>query len=149
MQTFLPVPDFAASARFLDRQRLGKQRVECKQILLALTDPSYGWQKHPAVRMWRGAPIALATYGWLVCHEWRSRGYKDSLQPFFSSWMGRGPAESVSWLGDEAFHASHRSNLLRKFPEHYRQFWPDEPMDLPYIWPINERTSDETETSPL
>ncbi|HSR28205.1 MAG TPA: cytoplasmic protein, partial [Actinomycetes bacterium] len=27
MQTFLPFPDFAASARSLDQRRLGKQRV--------------------------------------------------------------------------------------------------------------------------
>ncbi|MFN7881952.1 MAG: pyrimidine dimer DNA glycosylase/endonuclease V, partial [bacterium] len=33
MQTFLPSPSFAESARILDNKRLGKQRVECKQIL--------------------------------------------------------------------------------------------------------------------
>ena len=33
MQTFLPYPDFARSAAVLDRQRLGKQRVEVLQIL--------------------------------------------------------------------------------------------------------------------
>lgn len=36
MQTFLPYPDFSASARVLDDKRLGKQRVECLQILKAL-----------------------------------------------------------------------------------------------------------------
>lgn len=35
MQSFLPFPDFARSANCLDRQRLGKQRVEAKQISLA------------------------------------------------------------------------------------------------------------------
>lgn len=33
MQTFLPYPDFARSAACLDRQRLGKQRLEAFQIL--------------------------------------------------------------------------------------------------------------------
>ena len=33
MQTFLPYPDFARSARVLDRKRLGKQRVETLQVL--------------------------------------------------------------------------------------------------------------------
>jgi hypothetical protein len=42
------------------------------------------------------------------------------------------------WLGNEDFHRSHRSNLLRKYPEHYRQFWPDEPDNLPYFWPTKE-----------
>ena len=33
MQTFMPYPDYSESARCLDRQRLGKQRVEAFQIL--------------------------------------------------------------------------------------------------------------------
>ena len=33
MQTFLPYHDFAATARALDRQRLGNQRGEAKVIL--------------------------------------------------------------------------------------------------------------------
>lgn len=135
MQTFLPSPDFAESAVVLDRQRLGKQRVEAKQILLALENPSYGWQNHPAVQMWRGYETALATYGWIICSEWRARGYQDTLLPFFSERMGRAVADSPFWLGDSIFHRSHRSNLLRKLPLHYRQFWPDEPADLPYVWP--------------
>ena len=37
MQTFLPHPDFAATARVLDKRRLGKQRVEAIQVLRGLT----------------------------------------------------------------------------------------------------------------
>ena len=38
------------------------------------------------------------------------------------------------WLGFEPFHASHRSNLLRKDPEFYSLHnWKDDPKD-PYIW---------------
>lgn len=36
MQTFLPYPNFKASARVLDTKRLGKQRVENLQIMSAL-----------------------------------------------------------------------------------------------------------------
>jgi hypothetical protein len=42
LQTFLPYPDFAASAQALDQRRLGKQRVEALQVLRALTTPGYG-----------------------------------------------------------------------------------------------------------
>ena len=48
MQTFLPVADFAESARLLDSPRLGKQRVETLQVLRALELPDYGWVSHPA-----------------------------------------------------------------------------------------------------
>jgi len=47
MQTFLPYPDVEASARVLDTKRLGKQRVECLQVLRGLTIPTYGWCHHP------------------------------------------------------------------------------------------------------
>ncbi len=63
MQTFLPYPDFEASARVLDDRRLGKQRVEALQVLRALTRAQYGWKHHPAVRMWAGHEEALAAYG--------------------------------------------------------------------------------------
>lgn len=54
MQTFLPVANFCESAKYLDKARLGKQRVEAMQILSTLSGASRGWINHPAVRMWRG-----------------------------------------------------------------------------------------------
>ena len=137
MQTFLPSPRFAESARCLDRARLGKQRVEAKQILLALRDPAYGWQNHPAVKMWRGHEDALIAYGMTVCVEWRRRGYADTLLPFFAPLPADHDLREPPWLGDPAFHASHRSNLLRKDPTWYGRFGWEEPPDLPYVWPVN------------
>ena len=78
MQTFLPWPDFATSAKALDMRRLGKQRVETLQILKALTDENYGWQHHPATKMWRGYEVGLVNYGVAICAEWITRGYKDT-----------------------------------------------------------------------
>lgn len=138
MQTFLPYRDFAASARTLDRARLGKQRVETLQILNALSNPSYGWQNHPAVKMWRGHIPALSLYGLAICTEWTKRGYIDTCGPRIAAFM---PSDEThislpKWLGNNEFHASHRSNLLRKLPDHYRQFLWTEGPDLPYIWPV-------------
>jgi hypothetical protein len=147
MQTFLPSPDFAESARVLDRARLGKQRVETLQIAKALTTGS-GWVNHPVVKMWVGYEAALAAYQIAVCDEWvKVRGYNDTcLLKTIEMLNGKITLADLfnpeqfdkrpPWLGDEALHASHRSNLLRKAPEHYRQFWPDDPDDLPYVWPV-------------
>lgn len=136
MQTFLPYADFTASARSLDRQRLGKQRVETLQILNALSNPSYGWQNHPAVKMWRGHAPALCNYGLAICAEWRKRGYEDNTGPKIAAFATSDEWPSLpQWLGYEPFHSSHRSNLLRKDPHYYAQFhWTDGP-DLPYLWP--------------
>jgi len=136
MQTFLPYANFEQSAACLDRQRLGKQRVETKQIYLALTQPSYGWQNHPAVKMWRGCEVALAAYGQAMCREWIGRGYNDTMLPFFESIAAASIGKLPSWYGDDTFHVSHRSNLIRKLPAHYSPLWPDVSAELPYVWPV-------------
>jgi hypothetical protein len=138
MQTFLPHADFARSMQVLDRARLGKQRVEAKQIMLALTTDSYGWKSHPVTKMWSGCPGALALYGAICCREWCSRGYKDSLLPWFLEQMELHKRHTMPfWLGYERLHAAHRSNLLRKDLLHYAQFGWSEPTDLPYIYPTS------------
>jgi hypothetical protein len=148
VQTFVPFPDFRRSAQVLDDRRLGKQRVEALQIARALTRPGYGWRHHPAVRMWRGHPEALARYAREVCDEWRRRGHPDTCLVQIEAELdvadpptqdelaasGRLPA----WVGDDAVHRSHRSALVRKDPEHYRPLVGDEPDDLPYVWPPGE-----------
>lgn len=138
MQTFLPYPDFAESAAVLDRQRLGKQRVECLQILGALTNPTAGWNNHPATKMWRGYEHDFVEYSVVICDEWISRGYKDTCRDKILAMVPERESnwEIPPWLGDDAFHASHRSNLLRKDPEWYGQFGLTEPPDLAYIWPV-------------
>jgi hypothetical protein len=126
MQTFLPVADFADSARLLDSPRLGKQRVETLQILRAIELPDYGWANHPAVLMWRGRTPALVAYGLAMAGIWQERGFADStasqIGEFAPEVVGR-PQEELaeagllpSWLGNEELHRSHRSNLLAKDP---------------------------------
>ena len=144
MQTFLPLEDFTASAQSLDRQRLGKQRVECLQILNALSNPGYGWQNHPAVTMWRGAELSLAEYGVAICDEWLRRGYKDTCKAKILSFRDRFEASGNSklrpwWLGDPRLHVSHQSNLIRKDAEVYGKLWPGVAADLEYWWPTNEQ----------
>lgn len=136
MQTFLPYQDFYKCASVLDYRRLGKQRLECKQIILALTGQTNAWRNHPCTKMWDGYVPFLACYGLAVCTEWINRGYKDSLLPFMLAYSYRHISDKVPyWLGDERLHRSHRAALLYKQPEHYNQFgWSEEP-ELNYYWP--------------
>ena len=139
MQTFLPYPSFAQSAHCLDNRRLGKQRIEAFQILHALTEEHYGWKNHPAVIMWTGARRALVDYNIEICKEWLARGFVDTvaekLRIYRIAHNDFEGEETAEWLGNEKFHASHRSNLLRKNPSHYKQFGWMEKDDLPYFWP--------------
>ena len=138
MQTFLPYEDFSRCASVLDRQRLGKQRVENLQIIKALITPGYGWQSHPAVKMWRGHEYTLLKYQEAICNEWTNRGYKDTCLQKSIDLLAGYPIGifKPSWIGNPYIHESHQSNLLRKFPEHYSQYFTDVPNNLEYVWPI-------------
>lgn len=135
MQTFLPYPSFTQSALVLDRQRLGKQRVEALQIIFALTKENYGWKNHPAVKMWKNHVPALAKYGIIICDEWIKRGYKDSTREKFLVYTSNKNIDLPNWIGDCDFHKAHQSKLLSKKPDWYTKFNWDVPNDLPYIWP--------------
>lgn len=144
MQTFLPYANFVKSAQVLDNKRLGKQRVETLQILYALTGKSSRWINHPAVKMWKGYEEALRLYGIVICLEWRRRGFKDTCLEKISNVLD-GPYNlrvllMPWWLASEDFHRAHKSNLLRKFPEHYSKYWNDVPNDISYMWPVTERS---------
>lgn len=148
MQTFLPYPDFAASAAVLDQARLGKQRVETLQVLRALVLPDYGWRSHPVTRMWMGYVPALTVYGLVTAREWVSRGHADSTAALISEFApdtaaaftaGTDPQPAMPpWLGRPEVHVSHQSNLIQKAPELYRDRFPGAPEDLPYSWPEPE-----------
>ena len=170
MQTFLPFSNFKLSAQVLDNKRLGKQRVECLQILKTLKKGphictecnypfSYGccgghgkpkstpWYNHPAVKMWEGYEQALMYYLHAMCYEWVvNRGFKDtcwekSIQVGFSPPnVGQEP-QMPPWMGNEEFHKSHQSNLLRKNKDHYGKFFMGMVDNLPYVWPVKKETA--------
>jgi hypothetical protein len=142
MQTFLPYASFQKSAACLDRQRLGKQRLEARSIIQCLLGLSHlRWSNHPAVRMWKGHEKALALYGIEVCLQWRKRGYRDCQLPWFQSVEGN--VVYPPWLGLYEVHASHRSCLLAKKFDWYSQWgWDERPTGKvdgkwPYVWPTS------------
>ena len=98
MQTFITATNFCSSARNLDDKRLGKQRVEVKQILDTcfkikksltpsldnddrLRDPymTIGWRHHPAVKMWYGYEECLGLYYNECVEEWIKRGFVHNM----------------------------------------------------------------------
>ena len=133
MNTFLPYRDFVRSARCLDDRRLGKQRLEALIILRVLNGELNGWRNHPAVKMWNGYTEALVEYGCVVCDEWVQRGFTDNLKAKIRTYSWGGEVVIPHWL-TPAFCKAHRSNLVRKNPEHYRKLFPNVPENIPYIW---------------
>ena len=144
MQTFLPYISFQRSAQCLDYKRLGKQRVEAKQILNAL-DPDYdkkGWKTHPAVLMWAGYEDALKYYANCMITEWKKRGYNNTMEYYT---VDADEIKYPPWLGEREFHKSHKMNLLRKDFAYYGNHFLNESKtsvfeieSYPYWWPTEQ-----------
>jgi len=146
MQTFVPFANFRESAKCLDMKRLGKQRVEVLQLLNSFHRPNYkGWKNHPCREMWRGHENALALYGMIVCEVWRERGYKDTCYEKIRVYYDESkPTTYPWWLGMLDIHLSHQSMLIKKYPEYYKQQFPDAPEGLEYIWPSSNPNTFQT-----
>lgn len=131
MQTFMPYgTQFKRNARCLDYRRLGKQRVECLQIINCLEGRRQSWQNHPAVLMWTGHIDALKAYGNEMIKEWIRRGYNNTMRLWEHEEIINPP-----WASLPSFCSSHKSNLLRKDPAYYSKFNWSVSSEIPYFWP--------------
>lgn len=141
MQTFLPHLDPYNSAQVLDNKRLGKQRVETiqiSQVLLGIS-PDSKWCNHPAVKMWRGyEPYLIKVYLKNILEQWEKRGFRnDKCREHYKVLEEKVACRKIVkpvWLNEE-FCIRHKSNLIRKAPEHYKHYWHTIPDNLEYIWP--------------
>ena len=123
MQTFLPFADFSKSAACLDDKRLGKQRVECLQILKALQSParcepckgtgtlSFGWIRGVAQSMAQCPRCKASGY---IPRAWANhpatrmwRGYEHTLTNYLEAvieeWEFRGVEDTVWRRVNEEF----------------------------------------------
>lgn len=135
MQTFMPYWNFTEVAYCLDNKRLGKQRVEAKQILSVLSGETTAWQNHPAVRMWRGYESGLKFYFNCMVKEWIGRGFKNTMELYAHETL-----ELPEWILDERVIQSHRTNLVRKDSAHYSQFGWENYNIKGYYWPVEPKT---------
>jgi len=149
MQTFLPYADFELTFKVLDQKRLCKQRVETLQILQTLIKVKQNknnnqyipWSHHPAVLQWEGFEEALGLYGIINCNRWTELGFQDSCLPQIVCILKENNFNLLDspplpdFIGNDLFHASHRSKLLQKDPEYYSQFNWLEDTNMDYVWP--------------
>jgi len=142
MITFVPFADVVLCAKALDYRRLGKQRCEAYQILLALTGrgkflpdgtegpPSKGWVNHPATQMWKGHTCFLAVYCNAMIDEWVAQGYRNFMVKLPHCSNPRPPP----WWGWPPVHLSHQASLNRKKPDYYH-FEETAYATWGYVWP--------------
>lgn len=136
VNTFLPYANFNKCAKVLDDKRLGKQRVEAKQIITILSGQasSTAWLSHPAVLMWKGHLKALQLYYNTIVNEWIRRGFTNNM-PIFKI---KGDVPMPWFIGNKSFHLSFQANLLRKNLAYYSKYFKEVPKKYilyTYIWP--------------
>jgi hypothetical protein len=154
--TFLIDPDFKTNAKLLDYRRLGKQRLEAKQIInilenyyewdivndngnikLVRREKKQGFNHHTAVMMWWGYVNALKHYYNIIVQEWISRKYKNTMA-FYD--VDESKIVYPPWLNWPQLYYSHRARLCEKNPTFYSFLKGTYPIEYDiynhtYIWP--------------
>lgn len=121
--------------KLLDTKRLGKQRVEAKQIINVIEnkDGSVGWKNHPIVKMWENHVDGLKYYFNCAVDEWILRGYKNTMEKY--------EIKEVDdplpwWFFNKQVQMSHKMSLLRKDPGYYSKYFNEDPeyYNFGYVW---------------
>jgi hypothetical protein len=130
VMTFMPYGnDFKQTAKCLDNARLIKQRLESKMIMATLGGFSDSWSNHPVMHMWNGHLNWLYAYNTAIYEEYANRGFNDNTRKDFDLLYSQICANPLLvsnsepyWLNCSNTHYTHRGNLFRKKPEHYKDF---------------------------
>jgi hypothetical protein len=125
---WLPYPCYKSSVYCMHRDLLHKQCRSIEEVL------QHKWVRHPASLMWRGHHYQLCNYAMYCAHAIdmpidKFVRYRDKLPESAST-------ELPTWFDDDRIHSSHRSNLLRKYPDYYSDCdWVEKPTSN-YYWPV-------------
>ena len=118
MQVFVPYVEPYFVAQTLDKRRLNKQVLECRQIIKAITSESEAWKNHPVVNMYKNHMIWLIFY--TMCLDAYRKGHLKEAWRYSQTSCRYTPP----FLKDERVSAHHRERLYTKNPEYYRRRWP-------------------------
>jgi hypothetical protein len=136
VNTFIPYSNFKKCAKVLDNKRLGKQRVEAKQIINILTNATdkQGWKNHVVTKMWHGYIPALKYYYNTIVKEWIDRGFENNMELYEIK-----DKIIIPWfVSNKSINMSHRASLLRKEFSYYKDKFNENPplsfMKHKYIW---------------
>jgi len=117
------------------------------KLLRSLTteDGVYG-NTRPEFRMWEYHETALAAYLVALEASLSTRGvfsfHHHRVRSTLFDFQRVNPEvqfESPSWWEDVDVLRSHRSNLIRRWPDQYGETWRRTPKNMPYLWPFIDR----------
>lgn len=165
VNTFITSMKLSDTFKDLDYRRLGKQRLEAKQIINVLEKidsgedvSGIGFASHTATKMWIGYTNALKAYYNLCLQEWIDRGYKNNMVKYdvdetkFTNRECEFDGKITTFTSEETeftyppfasfkpFILSHRSALYKKDPKFYSKFLDEELepyIEHGYLWPTH------------
>lgn len=119
IQVFMPYNNFFMSTKCLDDKRLGNQIYrECKTLI------NGKWPNHPISKMWKNYKYSLCLYAIKGLWELmiRKRFYPHHFKFYINKLKTLKNTGTPPFIYDEEFINSHKSNLLRKNYNYYKQF---------------------------
>lgn len=145
MMTWMPNMSLFDSVGALELDQLAVALVESASLFNEMTydepDPDYGKAPAPLRMMWLGYEAALAGYvaacsatlvGYGVTSSTVSLGVAQTITELRRD--DETPFVMPPWITDTDVLRSHRSNLMRRWPESYS--WKGTPLLMPYLWPV-------------
>lgn len=145
MMTWMTRMSFLDTAADMDDDRLLLAIEETQKLvefMIFEEDPDGNLSADPVVRMWRGYEPALAAYGASLCLSAAQRALPGvgvalslaetvrTLRRSDDGWDFVSPP----WLEDANVLRSHRSNMMRRWPDVFT--WKGTPALMPYIYPF-------------
>lgn len=151
MQTFLLHTDHHITAKLLDYKRLGKQRLECTQLMDVLLrkanllqDGKTGWNNHVAVEYWytaiKNCLPYLILYTDIMIEEWINRGYKNTIDTTkYKEIISKNANlfrfdESIWRTYENDVIVSHRARVLQKDFDYYSKIFKENNISIPENW---------------
>ena len=134
------------SAENLATPQLAQTQRESQALLYEMTygtpDEELGSAPVPLKLMWRNYEVALAAYSIACCAALVGRGISTGVQALemantiqeLRDGGDPAPLEIPPWLADIDMLTSHRSNLMRRWPDEYS--WRRIQPGMPYLWPV-------------
>lgn len=162
MKIYLPHPNLTHSARCLDDDTLEHQITNAVMVAEACAFarehrvlPS-GLRNGKESRllcvgMWAGYEGFLLMYLRKLCLEaglrrgWSGDPASAQDNPYVDAWQRVSNAgcslapQTPKWYGLKRLHRSHQSELIKTDTLHYGEQFPTTPLDMPYLWPLNQR----------
>lgn len=113
MQVFI-VGSPLETAQCMDKLRLNKQILECRQILASLNGAK-AWSNHPCVLQYRGYKTWLQYY--TRCLECYAQGF-----PYTPMWYSEHSFVYQPPFHTKDYYDQMKRRLYTKAPEHYKQW---------------------------